>query len=257
MRVAICAVYVVCSGIIAESRYDLLQQVPPRTSDVNACSCEHPQKGQGVCYEPVCPAGYYKCCSTCAASRCFGRVDLMLSWRGVPECLRCAAGDYCEGCDTYQNCPVSTQEGREGPRVCKAGTARLADCETCPKESEASIDNSMCVKTYTDKCDKAWLKRCIRGCESPDITRRKKLTECEMMKCTMYCAKSWSDECAEAVSHYCLEKTGQHVESNPLGMSEEKTNFIEDCDVKCSSSPTGHSLALTLIVPAFWLLAYA
>lgn len=253
MRAAFLAVYVyVVLSEVTRKAIGAVPQVADRPNDLPAC--EHPKKGAGVAYEPVCPAGYYRCCATCSEARCYGTVPMELSWRGIPECIKCAAGDYCEGCDIFKTCPVSTQPGREGQRVTRAGSARLADCEACPREMEASIDNAVCVATWTHECDKNWLRRCIRGCESPDILRRKRLTGCELMKCSMYCARSWSDGCAAAVGNYCMQKTKKFPEDNSLAVSVEEMEYIEDCDVNCNGSQHGCSFCLAVIVPAIWLL---
>ena len=80
--------------------------------DDDGCQCTDPKKSNaatsegnsaatgGVCYEPVCAEGYFKCCFNCEVSLCAEgdkkNNALVLSKRGVFECLQCTTGDFCE-----------------------------------------------------------------------------------------------------------------------------------------------------------------
>eukprot|EP00928_Gymnodinium_smaydae_P006473 TRINITY_DN1229_c0_g1_i2.p1 TRINITY_DN1229_c0_g1~~TRINITY_DN1229_c0_g1_i2.p1 ORF type:complete len:272 (+),score=40.17 TRINITY_DN1229_c0_g1_i2:29-844(+) len=213
--------------------------IGPRPSAESQTPCDDPATGKAG-YEPVCPPGYYKCCATCLQATCYGTQPMQISWRGIPECIPCGTGDYCEGCDTFRGCPASVRKDREGDRVSRAMSTRLADCETCPPGMEAAPDQSECVPNYAKngKCDKEFVKRCMRNCESPDPKRRKQLTDCEQMKCQMYCAKLWSDDCAVALSAHCRYKTKPLTRLSQKEFEEsEGIVKIEGCDVDCSGAP--------------------
>merc|ERR1719265_1301848 len=85
------------------------QMAAPRPSSDDTCPCWDPLRDdENICYEPVCPEGYFRCCSTCTSSPCYGTAYMELSWRGLVECIKCYPGDYCGGCDTFQECPANT-----------------------------------------------------------------------------------------------------------------------------------------------------
>eukprot|EP00928_Gymnodinium_smaydae_P006472 TRINITY_DN1229_c0_g1_i1.p1 TRINITY_DN1229_c0_g1~~TRINITY_DN1229_c0_g1_i1.p1 ORF type:complete len:272 (+),score=35.63 TRINITY_DN1229_c0_g1_i1:55-870(+) len=227
--------------------------VGPRPSAESQTPCDDPATGASG-YEPVCPPGYYKCCASCLQATCYGTQPMEISWRGIPECIPCGTGDYCEGCDTFRGCPASVRKDREGDRVSRAMSTRLADCETCPPGMEAAPDQSECVPEYAknQRCDKEFVKRCMRNCESPDPKRRKQLTDCEKMKCEMYCAKLWSDDCAAALSPHCRYKTQplNRLTQKEFEQSEGIVK-IQDCDVDCSGAPlrvTATSLSFVAVL---------
>jgi len=201
------------------------------------CECFHPLDPDGLkdtCYEPVCPPGYYKCCATCKEASCYGSIDMVMSNRGMPECLRCETGDFCEGCDIFVKCPDSTQPNRPGPRISGAGSASIANCESCPRGTEASFDRSACMPKYSEVCNVDVVARCIRNCKAEDPIRGKQLTPCERMKCNMYCAKRWSEGCGAKVAEYCIFSTTR-VEDLTGGVeAEEGQGVIAGCDVDCS-----------------------
>eukprot|EP00434_Breviolum_minutum_P034549 symbB.v1.2.030585.t1/scaffold3464.1/size56234/8 len=129
-----------------------------------------------------------RCCATCYEAPCYGlKKDLELSWRGIYECIQCEPGDFCNGCDTFTRCPDNTQPTREGPRVSRAGSTRIADCESCAAGMEASFKHDRCVAQYTHVCSEEFIQRCIRSCKAEEPARGKKLTACEQIKCEMYC----------------------------------------------------------------------
>ncbi|CAE8591873.1 unnamed protein product, partial [Polarella glacialis] len=125
----------------------------PRPTDSQPCACADPIYGADVCYEPVCPPGYFKCCFACAEAKCKNMVALELSWRGELECIKCHPGDFCDGCDTFSMCPANIQPGREGSRVSAMGSTRVADCESCGSDQEADFQKSTCIDRYSSSCN--------------------------------------------------------------------------------------------------------
>eukprot|EP00927_Polykrikos_kofoidii_P053141 TRINITY_DN4735_c0_g1_i2.p1 TRINITY_DN4735_c0_g1~~TRINITY_DN4735_c0_g1_i2.p1 ORF type:complete len:289 (-),score=38.49 TRINITY_DN4735_c0_g1_i2:39-812(-) len=239
------AVVVVATALHAGQ--GVLGAMPARPSSVMPGMCPDPIKGEGFPYEPVCAEGYFRCCSTCREAPCFNNAEMELSWRGYPECIRCEPGDFCPGCDVFFQCPVSTRPGREGPRVSQAGAIEMGNCEACAPGTEASLDLSQCVPRYSDKCDKRFVQRCMRGCESEDITRRKELTPCEEMKCMMYCAKQWSQDCVGAMESHCRYITEYTPPTqNSLAMLDEGVQFLPNCDVDCSGAFRGNRAAVVV-----------
>mmetsp|Transcript_57874 Transcript_57874/g.146924 ORF Transcript_57874/g.146924 Transcript_57874/m.146924 type:complete len:255 (-) Transcript_57874:148-912(-) len=211
--------------------------IEPRPTSDGKCKCQDPLTGSG-CYEPVCPAGYYKCCATCTEAPCYGQAKMYLSWRGLPECIECNPGDFCTGCDTFTRCPDSNQPSRAGPRIAPAKSMSVGDCESCPVGLEASFDRGACMMKYTDVCNVDVVSRCIRSCKAEDASKGKDLTPCERMKCTMYCAKQWSPQCLNAVSQYCLFSTTLASSMQGGIEAEQGQGAIVGCDVDCSGSPS-------------------
>lgn len=217
-----------------------------RPQNVNPCSCEDPIGGPGTCYEPVCPPGYFKCCATCKISHCASTGGLQYSWRGLPECILCGPGDYCEGCDVFKKCPPNIQPGREGPRASKPGSSRLADCESCGEGQMVSLWSDTCIDKYDTVCNMVFVQRCQQECTAEDPRRRKDLNDCERMKCSMYCAKRWSDACAASIGKHCREVT-MASPGNP--------DALYNCSVNCNfSSRTQEVGLLTLLIPLLVLL---
>eukprot|EP00929_Paragymnodinium_shiwhaense_P109907 TRINITY_DN76501_c0_g1_i1.p1 TRINITY_DN76501_c0_g1~~TRINITY_DN76501_c0_g1_i1.p1 ORF type:complete len:288 (+),score=47.52 TRINITY_DN76501_c0_g1_i1:60-923(+) len=257
LRLASAAALLECGCFRQASANILLSELPDRPeSKDHYCpfsSCPDPVLGKSKCYEPVCPMGYYKCCATCTDAPCYGAQDMLLSWRGVEECLRCPAGYFCEGCDTFEPCPLSTRPGREGPRSSPAGSSRLSECEACSSVHEASLDLSQCVPRFTtlpdgtEACSREYVTRCVRNCESPDPSRRKQLTPCEKMKCEIKCAKLWSPKCLESLKPICEMTTKERQVDLSLKVTDDEVPFIEDCDVDCNSASRAAS-ALSLLV---------
>lgn len=211
----------------------------PRPSIIEDCACKDPLE-KDKCYQPVCPPGYFKCCATCKEAACFGAIKMYLSWRGIPECIECETGDYCTGCDTFERCPDSIQPNRAGPRISTKGASSFSQCESCPRGLEASFDRSACMPKYSQICNTLVVSRCIRNCKAEEAHRGKQLTPCERMKCTMYCAKQWSEPCAAKVSEYCVFSTT--VAGNLSGgiEAEEGQGVIAGCNVDCSvAAPRG------------------
>merc|ERR1712060_226588 len=98
---------------------------------------------------------------------------------------------------------------------------------------------------YTDVCSKGYVKRCLRFCESADPLMGKTLTPCEELKCMMYCAKAWSNECASAVGKYCRDKTSNDTVVYGEGIEDTFIRYPE-CDVDCNSAPP-RSIAATIV----------
>jgi len=185
-------------------------------------------------FEPLCPPGFYRCCATCQGVGCWGSKKLMLSWRGVPECLLCEAGDFCDGCDMFKTCPPNDVAGREGPRISQRGTSQIVDCESCPQNHEASFSRDSCAPKYSDVCNLKQVERCIRGCRADIPARGKTLTECEFMKCSMYCTTAWSKACGERYSEHCVFLKTQPFATG-LGIVSSEPR-LAGCDVDCSGA---------------------
>ncbi|CAE7441140.1 unnamed protein product [Symbiodinium natans] len=206
-----------------------------------------PIYGTDICYEPVCPPGYFRCCATCYEAPCYGlKKDLQLSWRGIYECILCESGDYCDGCDTFSQCPDNTQANREGPRVSRAGSTRIADCESCAAGMQASFRRDRCVEAYSHVCNEEFVQRCIRSCKAEEPSRGKRLTPCEQIKCEVYCAKQWSNECLGVVGGHCRSLT-TIKDSGVIGADGlDAQAAVLDCDVDCNSA-FQHGLAWLIL----------
>jgi len=220
-----------------QSVEDMLYDTPPArpswTLNQDMAVCKDRSVSEEP-YEPLCPPGFYLCCATCSRSSCYSTEDAVLSWRGLPECLLCEAGDFCSGCDMFKVCPPNEQPGREGPRISQRGTSQIVECETCPLGQEASFSRDACAPKYTDVCNEKAVQRCIRGCRSDIPANGKKLTECEYMKCSMYCTKAWSDECAARYSEHCTFLVNEKFATG-LGV-ESDVPRLYGCDVDCSGT---------------------
>lgn len=231
--------------------------IPSRIDTEARCQCEDPmgREGSDICYEPACPPGYYRCCASCSNAPCYGAMeDIEYSWRGVRECIVCKPGDYCPGCDQFITCPESKKISREGPTTSVAGTILETNCETCAVGMEANLDRTGCTQRYSHECNIKFVQRCIRGCQPENLTRTE-LTPCERMKCTMYCAKSWSEECAEALAYRCriLSEIGGLAPAAPGAFSaiQDGETYLLNCDVDCNHGSLAHGRpALALL----WLL---
>lgn len=190
---------------------------------------------------------------------CFGTDHMELSWLGIPECILCAPGDFCDGCDTFKRCPDSDRPGREGPRVSQAGSTRFNDCETCPPGKEAFFDRATCAPKYTSVCNKEFVSRCINNCRAEDPQMGKQLTPCELLKCTVYCAKTGSlagrrsDECLGVVGLHCRYLT-TGVDSVGSLAAEPDEVLVEGCDVDCDSA-LSRQAASTVLAGAALLFA--
>jgi hypothetical protein len=225
-----------CSG-----QDDLYYETPPvrptYQTEEEGKICEDKAIMEGL-FEPVCPPGYFRCCATCKDSACYGSEKLMLSWRGIPECLLCEPGDFCDGCDNFKLCPANDLPGREGPRVSRAGSSQIVECESCPMGYEASYSRDACAPKYTDVCYEKTMQRCLRGCRSSTPSNGKMLDACEFMQCSMYCAKAHSEACAEKYGEHCRYMT-QDTGTDGLGAVMD-TARIANCPVDCSGAPSSH-----------------
>jgi len=220
--------------------------MPPRPNTMP--ECPDPVSGKGG-YEPVCPLGYFRCCATCPGATCFSEKGLHLSWRGVRECVKCAPGDYCSGCDTYDRCRASEIPSRLGPKISPRGSTRPQACETCPAGYEADLERQRCVKKWTDVCNAKYVGRCVRNCRSTDPTRLKDLNFCERMKCELFCAKRWSDACAKAFNFECEYRKQGPSEYDLFSADEE---WLTECDVDCSGTLSTNRLPPLLLL--LWLM---
>jgi len=215
------------------------------------CPCKDPMNPDGdTCYQPICPAGYYKCCATCSMSTCVGYVKMEYSKRGIAECIPCPAGFFCKGCDIFEQCPVYTPppgpKGEPEPKlgVSKFGSKEVEDCITCSETEDANLEKDRCIELYYDVCNVKLVKRCYNSCLSSDGT--KNLTPCEKVKCTMFCAKAWNDECVDALSRTCRTLTNPPPEKagDPADLFD-KSMYVYDCDVNCDGAS---SLSLTALL---------
>lgn len=203
-------------------------------------------------YEPKCPPGYFRCCATCKGAVCYSETDLVRSWRGIKECKLCAAGDYCEGCDTYEMCRESDVPGREGYKTSPPGSKRPQDCQICPTGQEAHLDRLRCMNKWTDACNEKWVKRCVRNCRAEDPIRGKNMTFCERMKCELFCAKRWSSDCVSAFKTECeFLKAGP----NPVDTYPDYQEWLNNgCDVDCSGALQHHLGLIALLGTVFRVL---
>mmetsp|Transcript_40596 Transcript_40596/g.71428 ORF Transcript_40596/g.71428 Transcript_40596/m.71428 type:complete len:261 (-) Transcript_40596:61-843(-) len=219
--------------------------MPPRPT-IQRLECQDPAYPDKSGYSPVCAPGYFRCCATCKGATCWSEEGLEISWRGIRECVKCKAGDYCDGCDNFQRCPKSDRSGSPGPKISPPGSIRPQDCEICATGLEADIERRRCVQKYSDVCESRFVGRCMRQCEAEDPSRGKQLTPCEKMKCQMYCAKDWSPDCLSAMEKQCRYLVGGPGEYDLFAEEEE---WLYGCDVDCSS-------AVTTKLPGVALLAF-
>lgn len=228
-----------------------------RASD-DVCQCKDPMSpNSGTCYQPVCEIGYYKCCANCHMSTCVGHTEMVYSRRGVAECIKCPPGFFCTGCDVFELCEKytpATSKVDEEPKwsVSKPGSKEKLDCTQCSDAEDANLDRDRCIEMYTDVCNHKMLKRCYNSCLAADGT--KNLSPCEKMKCLMYCAKDWSDDC-----HGALKRTCNTMMSPPPVKDDDfeidYSQYLIDCDVNCDgASPT--SLTAILAIAMLVMLGY-
>lgn len=213
--------------------------------------CKDPITGKEG-YEPFCPPGYFRCCATCKGAVCYSEEGLHRSWRGIKECIRCAPGDFCAGCDTYERCRLSEVKGREGPKIAPAGSTRGQDCEICPTGYEADLKRERCVKKWSDECNTKYVARCTRNCYAEDPKRMKNLNFCERMKCEMFCANLWSSSCAARFKLECeYRKNGP----NDYDLYSPDEEWLMDCDVDCNGAQYIRLSTLALIWSVACLLS--
>jgi len=220
------------------------------------CPCADPlEPSSGKCYTPVCAPGSYKCCASCQMSTCVGRFDMQYSTRGIAECIPCPAGYYCTGCDVYRKCkpyspPTAKKDDEPKISVSKIGSKEELDCTQCSDAEDANLERDRCIEMYNDVCNAKLLKRCYNGCLASDGT--KNLTPCEKMKCLMYCAKSWSDECHDALRRTCRSMTSPPPIKDDPEFEIDLSQYLIDCDVNCDSAG---GLSFVAILPAVMLAA--
>jgi len=222
------------------------------------CPCKDPMAPDtDTCYQPVCEAGYYKCCATCHMSTCVGLTDMVMSKRGIAECIPCPAGFFCTGCDVYEQCEMYTPQtastdDKKKLAVSKIGSKEKLDCIQCSDVEDASLERDRCIEMYTDVCNEKWLKRCYNSCLAEDGT--KNLSPCEKMKCLMYCSKAWSDDCHGALSRTCrtMMSPPPKKEDSPDDLFD-KDQYLIDCDVNCDGAS---QLSLTALFPVMMLAIF-
>jgi len=216
------------------------------------CPCKDPAAPESdTCYQPVCEKGYYKCCATCAMSTCVGHVNMAYSKRGIAECIPCPAGKFCTGCDVFQQCeryspPTADKDDEPKISVSKVGSKEALDCVQCTDGSDANLERDRCIEMYTDVCSTKLINRCYNSCLAEDGT--KNLTPCEKMKCLMYCAKAWSDECHGALARTCRTMTSPPpVKTDDPDDMIDLSGYLIDCDVNCDGAS---GLSLGVVLPA-------
>jgi len=237
------------------------QALVPGMYDQEACKCPKPgtepqdpdePPDRSLCYDPLCPPGYYLCCYQCDLVTCAGNMPMSLSRRGKMECIECQPGDYCEGCDLYAECPVKgiTKDSLTGedkmPKnpeylVSNPGAKTVDDCMECTRDFEASYDRFTCEPSFRKSCDETYMRRCMASCT--DVK-----TKCDKMKCSLYCAKQWSAECLARYVWICdYFMNPPPVKLGVVSAPEEEgfakvqstttttTTTRPECDVVCSS----------------------
>jgi hypothetical protein len=181
------------------------------------------------------------------------------SKRGIAECIPCPAGYYCKGCDVFEQCekystPTMSKDDEPKLAVSKPGSKEVLDCVQCSDAEDASLEMDRCVEMYEDVCNSKMLKRCYNSCLAEDGT--KNLSPCEKMKCLMYCAKSWSDDCHGALSRTCRTMTSPPpVKKDEDGFEIDLSEYLIDCDVKCDHA-CGNSLTALFAVFMSAMLMY-
>jgi hypothetical protein len=131
-------------------------------------------------------------------------------------------------------------------QISKPVATEVQDCQQCSDAEDASLDKDRCIEIYADVCNMKLLKRCYNTCLAEDGT--KNLTPCEKMKCLMYCAKAWSDDCHGALSRTCRTMTSPPpIKPDSPDDLFDPNDYLIDCDVNCDSA-SGLSLATLLPV---------
>jgi len=236
----------------------------PGMYETEACVCPKPgtepqdpdePPDASLCYDPLCPAGYYLCCYECDMATCAGNMPMILSRRGKRECIQCGPGDFCKGCDLFEECPIkgSTVDENTGevvlPKnpsymVTVPGAQSTDDCMECASDHEASYDRSQCISSFRNECNEKYMRRCMANCSETS-------TECERMKCAVYCAKQWSKGCLDRYGLICYYYLNPPSVNPMVMMVQEDTGFemakpttttttttMVDCDVVCDSAWT-------------------
>jgi len=226
--------------------------IVPGMFESEACECQIPgtplqdpdlPPDPDLCYDPLCPAGYYLCCYQCEMANCAHNNDeMILSRRGRKECIPCAPGDICQGCDLYEECPTDPDE--QGKLlISKKGSKSIKDCEQCVGDYQASYDRATCEPNFRDACNQPFMKKCMSGCFPM-------YTECDRMKCMVTCAKEWSPKCLEKFEQICnyflkppiwqlskpLDDENASVFFEDTSSSTTTSNILVDCDVDCSKA---------------------
>lgn len=229
-----------------------------------------------TCMIPVCPQGFYKCCFDCKVSTCAKEAlgywpdgKLTLSERGVMECLQCRPGDFCPGCDKFEECPIEAQLFTKSttPKISAPGAFHQKECQRCPDGFEADLDRDRCVPKFRGACDIKLLEICMLGCKENPTNN-----ECEKMACKLYCAKDQertNPECVAAFTDQCIEMNTPRDDTDSLvltttpsptmllsddsGMATvEPIQLDKACQLNCSSA-MGKSLSVLVFGFAFLL----
>lgn len=73
----------------------------------------------------------------------------------------------------------------------------------------------------------------------------KDLTFCERMKCHIYCAKLWSNECVVAFGHECKYRKEGPSEYDLFSEGEE---WLTECNVDCNGALSGQRLHIVVLL---------
>jgi len=240
--------YANCSEDVENAGRELQAAGMSSLYEEDGCQCQDPQGGL-ECYEPVCPAGHYKCCFNCAVSLCAeGETkvnNLVLSYRGIFECLECAHGDYCPGCDQFAECPVEIRLGDRGeqkptPRISAAGSVEERNCKRCPFDYEAALERDRCENPWREACNVHRMEVCVAGCKTPS-------DECERMACKIYCSSQQGEKCLAAFQEDCEtlnapyfeldQRAADGQEDGAGGESDEQPLILSDDEGKAEYQP--------------------
>jgi len=209
----------------------------PRVS----CPCPDPRRkdeaplkdadGYLMCYQRQCEKGFFRCCSDCQVASCANRVPMYISARGVPECIRCYPGEWCD-CDVFNQCPM----GAQGRMVSNPGGKRVMDCSSCVVGEEPDIFMRSCIPKYSDVCIVGQLKYCYAGCKIKTLPNEDAFftTEyCDVWKCLMHCAAKQGPQCLKPFQEGCVRETDQ---------------IATGCDADCSAAYKISIAALGLLL---------
>merc|ERR1719240_1750078 len=122
--------------------------------------------------------------------------------------------------DAYKRTPGKPRTCRKRMITLGPGAEAAYDCVHCitgvfgkyagNKPKYPFLDYSVCVDDYSEVCNERFLRRCVNSCGS-ELGATYELTQCEKMKCLMYCAKAWSPQCVAAFKERCERLTNPPV----------------------------------------------
>eukprot|EP00392_Amoebophrya_sp_AT5.2_P014051 g14187.t1 len=123
---------------------------------------------------------------------------MVLSLRGEKECLPCARGDYCPGCDAYQKCPGTQRLSYALRKVVDMRPRNRCPC------GRPHFSSRIWGVLWRHACNETELSNCLLdGCPA-DLHDG---DECDRLKCRMQCAKEQGPDCVKAFAELCEEMT--------------------------------------------------